>query len=115
MLKDTSMRNCKANYLTDRNLLYEKAKKVETKLPPIEADPHFNPEQYFQNLRNNHSKAKDMKENDPKQLEIKKKQVAKKKSMEATMSQYGGKPLISDLETKYQSNMDVTSEMEGLS
>ena len=47
MLKDTSMRNCKANYLTDRNLMYEKAKKVETKLPPIESDPHFNPEQYF--------------------------------------------------------------------
>ena len=31
------------------------------------------------------------------------------------MSQYGGRPLISDLETKYQSNMDVTSEMESLS
>jgi hypothetical protein len=47
MLKDTSMRNCKANYLTDRNLMYEKAKKVETKLPPIESDSHINAEQYF--------------------------------------------------------------------
>ena len=35
-----------------------------------------------------------MKENDPKLLEIKKKQVAKKKSMQATLSQYGGKPLV---------------------
>jgi hypothetical protein len=31
--------------------------------------------------------------------------------MQATMSQYGGKPLAEDLETKYQSNMDVTTEM----
>jgi Ca2+-binding EF-hand superfamily protein len=45
MLKDTSMRNCKANYLTDRNLMYEKSKKVETKFPQIESEP-YNPAQY---------------------------------------------------------------------
>ena len=57
MLKDSSMRNCKSNYLMDRDLLFRKSKR--TNLPPIDEkaiDEPINPESYFQTLRSGHNK-----------------------------------------------------------
>lgn len=81
MLKDTSMRNSTANYLRDRNLLFEDQTKKSTKrnksrdfahatsLPPLLEE--FQEYNFVDNLRQT-NKELDMKEKDPKTIEQRK-------------------------------------------
>jgi hypothetical protein len=85
MLKDTSMRNAKDNYLTHKNIYFENVKDQKKKrnksgdfnhhLPPLIEE--FQEFRFAENLRPT-IKEKDMKENDPAHIE-KRKEIAKKK------------------------------------
>jgi len=74
LLKDTSMKNNKTNFLNGRNLLYQKPaeKTVLPKLIGVHAGEEFKEYQFVRDLRNNHDKSLDMKEKDPKVLEHRK-------------------------------------------
>jgi len=75
MLKDTSMKNTKTNFLHDRNLLFQKPteKTILPKLISLNAEEEFKEYQFVRDLRNTHDKNLDMKEKDPKVLEHRKK------------------------------------------
>jgi len=85
MLKDTSMRNAKDNYLTHKNIYFENVKDQKKKrnksgdfnhhLPPLIEE--FQEFRFAENLRPT-IKEKDMKEKDPAEIE-KRKEIAKKK------------------------------------
>lgn len=85
MLKDTSMRNAKDNYLTHKNIYFENVKEHKKKrnksgdfchhLPPLIEE--FQEFRFAENLRPT-IKEKDMKEKDPMTIQ-KKKEIAKKK------------------------------------
>jgi len=85
MLKDTSMRNAKDNYLTHKNIYFENVKDQKKKrnksgdfnhhLPPLIEE--FQEFRFAENLRPT-IKEKDMKEKDPAHIE-KRKEIAKKK------------------------------------
>ena len=85
MLKDTSMRNAKDNYLTHKNIYFENVKDQKKKrnksgdfnhhLPPLIEE--FQEFRFAENLRPT-IKEKDMKEKDPAEME-KRKEIAKKK------------------------------------
>ena len=85
MLKDTSMRNAKDNYLTHKNIYFENVKEHKKKrnksgdfchhLPPLIEE--FQEFKFAENLRPT-IKEKDMKEKDPLTIQ-KKKEIAKKK------------------------------------
>ena len=85
MLKDTSMRNAKENYLTHKNIYFENVKEHKKKrnksgdfchhLPPLIEE--FQEFRFAENLRPT-IKEKDMKEKDPITIQ-KKKEIAKKK------------------------------------
>ena len=68
MLKDTSLRNKKANFLCDRNLLFQKPVE-KAKMPDLgslNAGEEFKEYRFLRDLRNGHDKNLDMKEKDPK-------------------------------------------------
>ena len=85
MLKDTSMRNAKDNYLTHKNIYFENVKEHKKKrnksgdfchhLPPLIEE--FQEFRFAENLRPT-IKERDMKEKDPLTIQ-KKKEIAKKK------------------------------------
>jgi len=84
MLKDTSMRNAKDNYLTNKNIYFENIKEQKKRnksgdfchnLPPLTEE--FQEFRFAENLRPT-NKEKDMKEKDPKHIE-KKTEIAKRK------------------------------------
>ena len=68
MLKDTSLRNKKGNFLCDRNLLFQKPVE-KAKMPDLgslNAGEEFKEYRFLRDLRNGHDKNLDMKEKDPK-------------------------------------------------
>lgn len=117
MLKDTSLRNKKGNFLCDRNLLFQKPaeKKKLPDLGSLHAGEEFKEYRFSRDLRNGHDKNLDMKEKDPKIQEHRKKvrkdaERKRKQLFAKDDSAWAGDGLATESTSLYPGSLDVTSE-----